>query len=177
MTELKFSDNAMQPILDLLMEIRGCHDSGFVTAALALTFILIDVMGSICMMPGRLDTNRDQFINWVDRYLRAAEAQQYQYRGIDVYAARCSLLHTYTAEASLHRKDSSIVMFGYDDGGKHKYNPDHDASFCIIGVASLIFDLNQAVINCLKELNQDAARRKLAIQRMSDRFQKIPYPH
>ena len=174
--EIKFSDNKMQPILDLMKEITTCYSNKCFTATVSLSFVLIDLMGSICMAPELVDTTKDQFIDWVDRYLKAAEGQEYQYRGIDIYAARCGLLHTYTAEAALHRKHGSIIIFSYDDGRKHRYNPTIDKSLAIIGIAALMHDLFGAVTSCLQELDKNVDRRKLAIQRMDSRYQTVALP-
>jgi hypothetical protein len=57
----------------------------------------------------------------VDAYLKGHEDQPYQYRGLDVYGARCALLHAFGSEGDYHQQCPDAKKFGYHDGGKHAY--------------------------------------------------------
>jgi hypothetical protein len=78
--------------LDLVGEIKRCEQAGATIGALAVSFVCIDSMSYLSMPADKRKHDRSDFIAWVDRYLRADPSQPYQYRGIDVYAARCGLL-------------------------------------------------------------------------------------
>ena len=120
---------------------------------------------------------RADFIAFVDTYLKAHEDQPYQYRGIDVYAARCAMLHRYGSEAALHRKDPTIKMFGYSGGGgRHFFNPDVSTTLVIIGTASLLNDIAIAVTDYMKACLVDTSLRTRAEQRLPHVLKVFPHP-
>jgi len=70
-----------------------------------MSFICIDAMANLSRPKDKTKVTRSDFKTWVDKHLSGAAEQTYKYRGKDVYAARCSFLHTYGAESELHEKD------------------------------------------------------------------------
>lgn len=137
-------------INQLVLEITKCEAAGIYLAALALCYIAIDTMAFLSMPKGQENTTKKDFIVWVDQYLKGHSDQPYEYRGADVYAARCAVLHTWGAEASDHRKDSSIKLFGYTTGGRHLINPDHSTRLVLIGLVSFIDDVPKAISSFMK---------------------------
>jgi hypothetical protein len=92
------SSDGRVPIYQLSREISRARDSGAFWAALALVYVGIDTMALLACPFGQAEQKKKDFIRWVDKYLRADPASEYQYEGVDVYAARCALLHSYTPE-------------------------------------------------------------------------------
>jgi hypothetical protein len=117
----------------LIAEIKRCEGAGATTAAVAMAFVCIDTMAFLALPQGRDKQGRTDFIAWVDAYVKGHEDQPYQYRGLDVYGARCALLHAFGSEADYH------------DGGKHAYDPAQDEHLVIIGTASFLNDIVHAV--------------------------------
>lgn len=109
--------NNLSAIVNLVDEIRRCDENDITMASIAMAYICIDTLASLSRPSEKMKCTRCDFIEWADRYLRAHPDQPYQYRGKDVYAARCALLHTYGSEAELHRENSETVKFAYHDGG------------------------------------------------------------
>ena len=142
--------NAGQGLVDLVAEIKKCEAAGATVAAVAMAFVCIDTMAFLAMPTSQTSQTRSDFIAWVDQYLTAHPSQTYQYRGIDVYAARCGLLHAFTAEADLHRRDQTIRMFVYHDGGQHTFDPSISPTVVVIGTASFLNDVTIAVTNFLQ---------------------------
>ncbi len=99
-----------------------------------------------------------------------------EYRGVDVYAARCAVLHTWGAEAAAHRKDPTIRQFGYTDGGLHYYAPDVSDRLVLIGVPSLINDLVIGVESFLTAAKNDADLRERLNSRIEKVMQIFPFP-
>ena len=95
----------------------------------------------------------------MDTYLKAHDDQPYQYRGIDVYAARCAVLHAFSSEVERHRKDANARVFGYGNGGKHAFDATKDARFVLIGAKSFVNDVVLAVEEFLKVCETDGALR------------------
>lgn len=132
-------------ITGLLAEIKRCEAAGATTAAVAMAYVCIDTMAFLSQPADHDKQGRSDFIAWCDRYLKGHEDQPYQYRGMDVYGARCALLHAFGSEVDFHEKYPEAKKFGYHDGGKHAYDPAQDERLVIIGTASFINDVTHAV--------------------------------
>ncbi|MCH8112641.1 MAG: hypothetical protein IH905_11925, partial [Proteobacteria bacterium] len=106
--------------------------------------------------------------------------QPYQYRGIDLYAARCAVLHTYSAEAELHRKDSSVRQFGYSNGGLHFFKPSVSENLVIIGAASFINDViigvERFLKDALEDMPEDTSDKRARLEEMEAAEQKGELP-
>lgn len=163
-----------QGLLDLVGEIKKCERAGATVGALALCFVCIDTMAFLSMPAAKTKQGRSEFIAWTNRYMKADLSQEYQYRGIDVYAARCGLLHAFSAEADLHRSDSSIYVFGYHDGGAHHLYEDRIPKVAAIGTASFFNDLAIAVHTFLSECLINVELRELVSGRLSKVYRVMP---
>lgn len=141
-----------------------------------MAFICIDALANLSRPASKIKVTRSDFIGWVDRYLKAHPEQPYQYRGKDVYAARCALLHTYGSAADLHEEDPDIIMFGYHDGGKHQYDPSVERRLAIIGTKSFVNDVIHAVESFLKKCMEDVPLKQLVESRLEKVLQTMPYP-
>lgn len=142
-----------------------------------MAYICIDTLANLSRPASKKKVTRSDFMEWVDTYLQAHPDQPYQYRGKDVYAARCALLHTYGSEAELHEEDPDIIMFGYHDGGKHQYNPSVARRLAIIGTKSFVKDVIHAVYSFIKKCMEDAALKQLVESRLEMVLQTLPFPH
>jgi len=145
--------------------------------AVVMAYICIDTMAFLSMPDGQEAQTRSDFIAWVDAYLKAHQDQLYQYRGIDVYAARCAVLHAFGSEADLHRKDPSIILFGYHDGGMHFYNPAIDPRLVIIGTAEFLNDVMIGVSSFLDACKTDQGLRARVEGRLPKVLATFPFPH
>lgn len=163
-----------QGLIDLVGEIKKCEHTGATIGALCLSFVCIDAMSYLAMPAGKAKQGRSDFIAWTNEYLKAHPNQPYQYRGIDVYAARCGLLHAFSAEADLHRADRSIYQFGYHDGGEHRVDDTHTPKFVLIGTAALFNDLAIAVRDFLAALGSDSELRARVESRLPLVYETVP---
>lgn len=143
----------------LIAEIKKCEAAGATTAAVALAFVCIDTMAFLALPAGEDKQGRTDFMAWVDTYLKGDAAQPYQYRGLDVYGARCAMLHAYGSEADYHDKYKDAKKFGYHDGGKHAYDPAVDERLVIIGTASFLNDVVHALGAFLEACKADKELR------------------
>ena len=132
-------------IVGLVQEIKKCEAAGSTTAAIAMAYICIDTMAFLALPAGQESQTKDDFIAWVDTYLKGLPEQPYQYRGLDVYGARCAFLHAFGAEVNFHQKNPDSKIFGYHNGGLHALNPQESERLVIIGTASFLNDVAIAV--------------------------------
>lgn len=160
----------------MVAEIKRCEAAGATMAAVTMAYVCMDTMAFLSIPVGQKSQTRSDFIAWVNTYLEAHPDQLYQYDGTDVYAARCSVLHAFGAEADLHRKDPNIRKFVYDDGGKHRFNDQVSPTLVIIGVASFANDVVIAVENFMKACEADGALRTRVEARLPKVFQSMPFP-
>ena len=134
--------NGYQPILELYREIAKAQDADALIAALAMVFVGIDTMAWLSLPVGSNSVKRDDFCSWVDNYLKTDADQPYQYVGIDVYAARCAMLHSYGSLSDLHKKPNPPKTFGYLDNGPHRAD---GSPLVLISIAVLIRDFGSAL--------------------------------
>lgn len=147
------------PIGALIGEIKKCEGAGATTAAVAMAYVCIDTMAFLSLPADKDKQGRAEFIEWCDKYLQCHEDQPYKYRGIDVYGARCALLHAFGTESDYHDKYLDSKKFGYHDGGKHGYDPATDERLVLIGTASFINDVVHAVGTFMQACKEDAGLR------------------
>lgn len=153
-------------IKGLVQEIKRCEEAGLTMATLALCYVCIDMLAYLSMPAGKVAQTRDDFITWVNLYLKGHPSQPYQYDGLDVYAARCAVLHSFGSEAQLHRNDAGIKLFGYHDGGKHNFEPAVNPRLVLIAMASFTNDVVIGVLDFMKACETDADLRGRAEARL-----------
>ena len=147
--------NLWDGLVQMGKELKRTHSAGLLSATLAFAYVCIDTMSYLSLPSEKSHQERSDFIAWVDTYLKGEPSQPYQYRGLDVYAARCAVLHAFSAEAELQRRDPGVRLFGYHDGGHHESHP----HLVLIGIASFVNDIVGAIEAFLVACQNDADLR------------------
>lgn len=160
----------------LIADIQTCEKVGAIMPSVAMTYICIDTMAFLSLPAERQTQGRVDFIAWVDKYLKAHKDQPYQYRGIDVYGARCAVLHAFGSESNYHEQYPDAKRFGYNDGGKHIYEPEKNSSLVLIGTKSLTNDVIHAVGDFVKDCVNDADLRGRVGARLPKVLSTFPIP-
>ena len=93
----------------LISSIEHCLKAQFVVPSLILTYAAIDIMAWLDRDKSHQDVQRSDFVKWVETYM--LPESQLPCAGIDLYAARCSLLHSYSAESRLSRQGKASEIF------------------------------------------------------------------
>jgi hypothetical protein len=164
----------LKGIMNLLDEIVRCQKADATAAAVAMVYVCIDTMAFLSMPAAQTTQKKGDFLSWVDDYLKADPSQSYQYRGVDVYTARCSLLHAFSAETEAHRSDPSIRLFAYSDNGPHAFNPAESARLVVISVARLIYDLGCAMERFVEAWKTDLDLRARVAGRLPALYATFP---
>jgi hypothetical protein len=167
-------DSPWAGITGLVHELKQCEAAGHTAAALVLAYVCIDTMAYLALPPDKSEQTNKDFIAWVDTYLKAHADQPYQYRGVDVYAARCAVLHAFSSEAERHRKNTDVLLFGYHDGGQHSVDPEKGPHLVMIGTKSFLNDIVCAVEAFLTACQEDAALRGRVETRLRKILQTFP---
>lgn len=158
----------------LIAEIQTCEQAGATASAVAMAYICIDTMAFLSLPAARNTQTRADFIAWVNTYLKGHHDQPYQYRGIDVYGARCAVLHAFGSEADFHERNPGALKFGYHDGGKHAYDAAINKELVIIGTASFLEDVIRAVHAFLEACGADADLRQRVEARLPQILATLP---
>lgn len=105
MTQQVFERNAEE----LLTAIEACLRSRLLLPGLLLLYAGIDIMAWLNRPKSHADVQRSDFVEWAEKYL--LPGTKLACSAIDLYAARCSLLHSYTAESRLSREGKAKQVF------------------------------------------------------------------
>jgi hypothetical protein len=105
----------MDEWLDLRVKaIRICLEAGFAEAAVALLYSGIDTLAFLSAPADSNDVKRDDFIEWCDQHIVSCLPSGVT--GIDLYGARCGVLHTSSAASRLGRKGDAREVWYYFKG-------------------------------------------------------------
>jgi len=94
--EVVYGKRGMLKGIDVVLEAE-C-----LVSAVALIFSAIDALAALTRSVGDGDTTKSVFTDWSDKYLSPIETLGCS--STDLYAARCGVLHTYSADSRLGRE-------------------------------------------------------------------------
>lgn len=146
---------------DIGHAIRVNFDNNLFAATMILTYSAIDAMAFLSMPENKREVRRTDFINWVENYMQTDSNQPYQYQGIDLYSARCGIVHRYGATSRL--SDSGrCKVFNYHNGSEHIYRPKVHENLVAISVQRFINDFFRAMSKFLRNaLRNEELRRRI----------------
>jgi len=169
--EVFYGDRGLLRSAELLLE-RGAFGS-----AVIVTYATIDTISNLARPSGAAENNRRHFIEWCDRWLRIPSTVPLH--GIDLYAARCAVLHTYGSEAAL-TKSGKATPIGYRAGKGAPPNiavVDEGISsrVAIVQVEKLLAAVRTAINDCLPELFASPEQTQLTENRLQKVLGFLPY--
>jgi hypothetical protein len=88
--------------------------------------------------------------------------------GIDVYAARCAVLHSYGSVAAVHSSAHPPRKFGYADNGPHR--TDEAERFVLVSIAVLTRDLGRAMEAFMSTARSDPELKRRIDSRVTSLF-------
>lgn len=82
---------------------------------LVIIYSAIDTFGLLAAPPNQVSSTGDSFKNWVKKYIVTPNTN-IEFNEIDLWGARCAVLHTFTAGSDLSRKGQAkeLVYYGGD---------------------------------------------------------------
>ena len=153
--------NILEHMRNLHRAIGDCLERGQHFAALILLYAGIDIIASIEMKKGN---NKNSFIRWADSYL--IPAKSLACTAIELYSARCGILHTMTAESDLSRSGQArAIYYSWGSADSSALNSAIEMSeakgkVVIVNVEELSDAFMTAVLNWAAEVRQDPARQE-----------------
>jgi hypothetical protein len=150
--------------IELATSIGLLLDNKFKTPALILTFTGIDIMASLAIPDNQEKVTRKDFIDWVDKYI--LNGNEHKCKGIDIYGARCGLLHSYSANSTLHQDNKAkLVVYAYGNKKAEELQKLMDkkwsGKFVAVHLEKFIIDFTYGIAKFNEEVisNQDLSKR------------------
>ena len=167
-----FEDN----IEKLLHGIHVCLEKELIIPSLLLLYSGIDVLASLCRPESREFVEKEDFLNWTDEFL--LPESELPCKALDLYAARCSLLHSFTAESALSRyKGAKQLYYSYGKADAKKYQKRLDEKHIdaiAINVNLLVTAFCNSIIRLNNSLSNNSTLASQIYKRASKFFFTVP---
>lgn len=156
---------------ELLASVEICLASGFRLPALLLLYSGIDIIAWLDRPSGQADVQRKDFIAWVEKYLLPDSGLRCN--ALELFAARCGLLHSYTSQSRLSRGGSARqIFYSFGSARPKEIQSLIDATGTIPAVALKLEELFDAFRRGLEKfkgaLSSDTQHATLVYQRAGE---------
>ena len=102
--------DALEKILDnIIKSIELCLNAKLQISSLILLYSGIDIIAWLNRPASKERVTRKDFIRWVDDYL--SPNINIKYEAIDLYAARCAIVHSYSFSSRLSKKGEAKEIY------------------------------------------------------------------
>lgn len=121
-------------------------------------------MAYLSMPATQPDVTRDDFVSWVERYIHFPCKQQLT--GLDLYGARCGMLHSFSTISGLHRQ-GKCRQIGYMDRSvpEIRFNPNVSEELVLVSIEALARAFSDGVDRFLIDVYADGRKAKVANER------------
>jgi hypothetical protein len=166
----------MQNMYALLRAVDSCLELNLTIPALILLYSGIDTIAAL--EQGRAD--RNAFTKWVDSYLLASKTLPCS--ALDLYAARCGVLHTLTSDSDLARSAKAkriLYALGKDDPTKLKAVVDllKGEPYVVVSVRDLHEGFRLGLAKFIEELETNPTREARVVKSLQRWFTHLPAAH
>jgi hypothetical protein len=135
--------------------------------ALLLIYAGIDCMASIGMPATQDDVKQVDFVLWADTYIRFPGTDQVT--GVELYAARCALLHQYGTSSRINREGRGRQLgYGDDMNPPVRFDKAISSDLVIVSVRALADAFFQGIDRFVVDVFKDPKRARITEQRLND---------
>ena len=168
------ASDASRALINVLQD-GICADIQFVLkhgrnrAALILIYSGIDAIASLEKPegPGKV---QGHFVDWVETYM---EFKNGRVTGVELFAARCGMLHAYSPISDLSKKGKARLI-GYTVGGGPDVSESPDVKDqVLLSVEGLAFAFFRGIVNYFEILKTDTEKRSAITPRLLLMFQEL----
>jgi hypothetical protein len=168
-------ESLYQNLIALNKGIELCLANRLILPALMLIYTGIDIVGSLERTKG--EGTKASFVRWVDCYM--LKAKPLECTALELYAARCGVLHTASAESDLSRSGKvRIVCYAWGSAS----SKDLQSASTLLGrekdVSIHVSDLFEAfrlgLADYFNELHEDLDRQKVVHEQIIKVFHNSP---
>ncbi len=145
--------------------IATCLNAELPEASLVLIYSGFDTFGLLSAPPNVLDATGDTYKRWCEKYIlpRIKSVEGDPVTAVDLWGARCGVLHTSTPLSKLEREGKAHQIW-YQFVGKAGVNLIMDSKLPPLGldVQNLALAFKEGGIACITDINQDPAAFQVA---------------
>jgi len=170
--------NSSDPVVNVYYgqikrSIVVCLENQCWDAAVKLIFSGIDTMAFLGMPENQTDVQRNDFITWVEQYIRFPCKEQVT--GLDLYGARCGMLHNHSVYSSLAR-EGKCRWVGYMDKSipEVKYDPAASKDLVLVSISALAESFFAGVDRFLIDVFSNSDKAKIAEGRLKEMVHTFP---
>ena len=168
------ASDASRALINVLQD-GICADIQFVLkhgrnrAGLVLIYSGIDAIASLEKpeAPGKV---QEQFVDWVETYM---EFKNGRVTGVELFAARCGMLHAYSPISDLSKKGKARLIGYTVDGGPDVLESPDVKDLVLLSVEGLAFAFFRGIVNYLELLKTDTEKRSAITPRLLLMFQEL----
>jgi len=160
---------------EIIQASNLCLNSKFPSAGLSLMYVALDTAASL---DGRLkrEGTRQRFVKWVERYILCEG--HLSCSALDLYGARCGLLHTYSPRSRLSSKGQvADIWYTFHDqeadmlrDAVHECGP---KQVVVLSLDSLTAAVSHGITSFISDLEEDEVMAQWAISQAKQTFQFI----
>jgi len=158
--------NGILKPIDLLLS------NDFERAALVLLYSGMDAMAFMSLPAEKNSVTRKDYIAWAEQYIHFPCTGQVT--GLELYGARCGVLHTFTPDSELTRDNKArrIVYINHHTP-EVSYDPSEPEDIVVMSVHGLYKAFLAGVQQFLADLLLDKSREALALTRLDAMFHDV----
>lgn len=154
-----------------------CFEAKLRTQALILIYCTIDILAWLTRPTSQPDVQRKDFISWVEKYILPNTSLTCN--AIDLYAARCALVHSYISESKLSREGKAKQIFyvwGNADEEHLQKLIDAEGSYNAVSIhIDKLYDgLKKGIVEYINLLFGDSQQAQIVYERAKKFFSDIP---
>lgn len=153
-----------QAIKQLKDSIDDCASKGRVLSCLTLLYSAIDILASLEKLPN--ESTQSAFVRWVDAYMLPNTA--FHFSSLDLYAARCGIIHAFSAESELSRKGrAKKIMYAWGTASVESLRQASTAfgrGEISVHLEDLINGFGSAVVKYIEDVVNDPDRRERFVE-------------
>jgi hypothetical protein len=172
-------DITKDPIINVInnsirRSIRITLENECFGAVVMLVYSAIDMLAFLNMNKNQEDVKRQDFVDWVEKYLHFPCHEQLT--GLDVYGARCGMLHNFSAYSKLNR-DGKCRRLLYADKLKPEINyaPSISKEDVMVSIEGLVEAFFKGLDKFLVDLYKDKSKGEIADRRFEKIVALSPY--
>ncbi len=147
-------------MMDLVDSIDDCETKRRTLPCLTLLYAGMDVMASLDSIPG--EGVRGGFVRWANTFLLTERS--FECSALDLYAARCGVVHTFTPESDLHRQGKARkIHYAWGTAEVDKLSRATQAlghDYASVHLSDLVNAFRDAVAEHLKVIERDRTKRE-----------------
>ncbi len=159
------TNNLIVHLNNLIRAIELCIGNQLIMPALMLLYSGIDVISALERKPGM--GTKASFIHWVDSYM--LKSKPLGCSSVELYGARCGLLHTASSESDLSRSGKARQLnYAWGNAKSHNLktagNLLNHPDILTVHVNELLDAFKTGLISYFREIDESEERRNVVLK-------------